>query len=82
MSRVVAEFKHSESLGSEFVVESETVHGTRDLIGALEQVQRDLNAKLTAIIDAERSSRSPSSTSELPNQPKRQKSEPESLDYN
>ncbi|KAJ2500237.1 hypothetical protein GGI11_007890, partial [Coemansia sp. RSA 2049] len=54
-TRVTAEFKHSGASVPGFVLESDPVTDTKSLLDALEKTQRDLNAKLTAMIEVERS---------------------------
>ncbi|KAJ1662769.1 hypothetical protein IW140_005650 [Coemansia sp. RSA 1813] len=79
MSKITAEFKHSKTPNAAFVLESDAVNDTKGLLGALEKMQKDLNAKLTTMMDVERLTRSPPPATGEANQPKRQKSESEPL---
>ncbi|KAJ1767559.1 hypothetical protein LPJ74_005301 [Coemansia sp. RSA 1843] len=72
MSKITAEFKHSKTPNAAFVLESDAVNDTKGLLGALEKMQKDLNAKLTTMMDVERLTRSPPPATGEANQPKRQ----------
>ncbi|KAI9499865.1 hypothetical protein GGI25_003894 [Coemansia spiralis] len=61
MPKVITEYKNSDSLSdTDFILESIDVTSTKDLVSALEQTQKELNAKLTLLLEAERESKSQS----------------------